>query len=286
MEGFFFRRDVDTLKSVLGFARHFADLFTANRLPVAAAALSYNLTMTFFPLLIVLYSMLGNSYGKALRVLAFAENLMAADTIAAIRDFLSYVATHRSAAMLTAGITVLVTSASAAVRTLQSTIGAMQGGTRFREIWGVLFSVVFSLVLVAGLYVTILIMLAGRGLISQLNSVIPIIDISGSWEYMRFLLLGGIQLLLLWGIYLISRREGERYRTYPGAILASLAMLGVSFAFSAFIGASVRYPLVYGSLASLILLMYWLYSCSLVIFCGAALNIAIRDWKQESENIT
>ena len=268
------------------FARHFADLFTANRLPVAAAALSYNLTMTFFPLLIVLYSMLGNSYGKALRVLAFAENLMAAETIAAIRDFLTYVATHRSAAMLTAGMSVLVISASAAVRTLQSTIGAMQGGSRFRGVWGIAFSVVFSLVLVAGLYVTMLIMLAGRGLIGQLNRIIPIIDISGSWEYMRFLLLGGIQLLLLWGIYLISRREGERYRTYPGAILASFAILGVSFAFSAFIGASVRYPLVYGSLASLILLMYWLYSCSLVIFCGAALNIAIRDWKVKRDSIT
>ena len=189
-------------------------------------------------------------------------------------------------ALLTAGISVLVISSSAAVRTLQSTIGAMQGGSRFRGVWGIAFSVVFSLVLVAGLYVTMLIMLAGRGLIGQLNSIIPIIDISGSWEYMRFLLLGGIQLLLLWGIYLISRREGERYRTYPGAILASFAILGVSFAFSAFIGASVRYPLVYGSLASLILLMHWLYSCSLVIFCGAALNIAIRDWKLKRDSIT
>ena len=38
--------------------------------------------------------------------------------------------------------------------------------------------------------------------------------------------------------------------------------------------------MVYGSLASLILLMLWLYFCSLVIYCGAAFNIVLRDMKE------
>ena len=71
------------------------------------------------------------------------------------------------------------------------------------------------------------------------------------------------------------------YDTFPGAILATLAMVAVSYVFSAFIGASVKYPMVYGSLASLILLMMWLYFCSLVIYCGAAFNIVLRDMKRE-----
>ena len=57
--------------------------------------------------------------------------------------------------------------------------------------------------------------------------------------------------------------------------------MGVSVAFSAFIGASARYPLVYGSLASVILLMLWLYTCCMMIFCGAALNVALRDQHRE-----
>ena len=91
----------------------------------------------------------------------------------------------------------------------------------------------------------------------------------------------GIEYLLFWGIYLVSCKKGEAYDTFPGAILATLAMVAVSYVFSAFIGASVKYPMVYGSLASLILLMMWLYFCSLVIYCGAAFNIVLRDMKRE-----
>ena len=79
----------------------------------------------------------------------------------------------------------------------------------------------------------------------------------------------------------MSCPKGEAYDTFPGAILATLAMVAVNFVFSEFIGASVRYPMVYGSLASLILLMMWLYFCSLVIYCGAAFNIVLRDMKRE-----
>lgn len=274
------------MKKIWAFAERFIGMYNQNRLPMAAAALSYHLTMTFFPMVIVLYSMLGNNYVKAMRVLAFAEHLLAAETVSVIRDFLTYVATDRSPAMVAAGVTVLISSASAAVRVLQSTIGGMQGGERYRGIWGFLISFVYSILLVAGIYLVMIIMLAGRGLMNKLNSFIPIIDISRSWDSVRFLILGGIVLLLFWGIYLISQRKEDRYETFAGAILATLAMVAVSLAFSAIIGVSARYPLVYGSLASLILLMMWLYFCSLVIYCGAAINIVLRDMKAEKEKIT
>lgn len=271
----------EAVKKIWEFAERFIGMYNENRLPMAAAALSYHLTMTFFPMVIVLYSMLGNNYVKAMRVLAFAEHLLAAETVSVIRDFLTYVATDRSPAMVAAGVTVLISSASAAVRVLQSTIGGMQGGERYRGIWGFLISFVYSILLVAGFYLVMIIMLAGRGLMERLNSIIPLVDISAGWDSVRFLLLAGIELLMFWGIYLVSLKKGESYPTYPGAILATLAMVAVSYAFSAVLSASAKYPLVYGSLASMILLMLWLYSASLVIFCGAALNVILRDVKRE-----
>ena len=51
----------------------------------------------------------------------------------------------------------------------------------------------------------------------------------------------------------------------------------MSWVFSVFIAVSARYPLVYGSLASLVLLMFWLFLCCQIIFLGAALNVAVRD---------
>ena len=275
------------MKKLLEFARRFAGLCSESRLPMASAALSYNLTMTFFPLVIVLYTMLGNNYVRAMRVLAFIELFMASETVAAIHEFLIYVATDRSTAMLIAGITVLVSSASAAVRSLHYTIGRMQGGESYRGIRAVIYSIVFSVLLIAGLYIVIIILFAGSELAEIINSIIPVIDISGGWNDIRLLLIGGIELLLFWGIYLLSRKKGEPYETFPGALLATIAMSAVNHVFSVFIAESIKYSLVYGSLASMILLMLWLYFSSMVIYGGAALNIVLRDMKQaEQRNIT
>ena len=51
---------------------------------------------------------------------------------------------------------------------------------------------------------------------------------------------------------------------------AALAIVAASALFSWFIGLSSRYALVYGSLASLIVLLVWLYLCAAILLVGAA----------------
>lgn len=261
----------------LRFITEIVDIYTNKRIPRAAAALSYYLTMTVFPLIICLYTLLGNSYAKAILVLDFLEQFLAAETTRYIRNFLNYVAMSHNSAMLIAGLTVLVTSASAAVRTLQTTIGEMQGGKRFQGLMDFVFSVIFSLAFLAAMYFAILVMFTGQDFLELINGYLPFIDISSSWHWIRFLLLGGITFVIFWGIYEVSKRRSDKYRTFPGAVFATVGMVAMSLIFSAFIAASARYPLVYGSLASLILLMFWLFLCCQVIYLGAALNIALRD---------
>lgn len=264
-------------RKMIRFINSFSAIYSGKNLPRASAALSYYLTMTFFPLIICLYTLLGNSYDKAMRVLSFTENLMAEETTEILEDFLLYVSQNNSLAMMIAGLIVLLTYSSAAVRTLQASLGEIQGGQKYLGARGYLFSLVFSMLFMAALYFAILVMLTGRTVIERINHILPFIDISQSWNYVRFLVMGGIMYVIIWGTYESVKRRWDRYSTWPGAMAASLAMVGVSIAYSMFIGASTRYPLVYGSLASVVLLMLWLYTCCLVIYCGAALNIVIRD---------
>ena len=263
----------------ISFVKEFARLYTGKHITRSSAALSYYLTMTIFPLIICLYTMLGNSYIKAMTVLSFAEKFMAAETARSIEDFLLYVASNNSNAMMVAGLTVLVTSASAACRSLQATIGDMQGGQRFQGLFGFLFSIVFSLLFLAALYFAVLVMLTGHTVIDKTNELLPFIDISNSWNWLRFIVLFGIFFVIIWGVYEISKRSSDNYHTFGGAILSTVASVVVCVVFSIFISASAKYPLVYGSLASVILLMFWLYTCCLMIYCGAVFNITIRNIK-------
>ena len=197
--------------------------------------------MTFFPLIICLYTLLGNSYEKAVRILSFAEHLMAAETVSYLRDFLSYVAANNSSAMMVAGITVLVTSSSAAVRSLQATIGEMQGKQRYQGIMGFIFSIVFSLLFLAAIYFAMLVMLTGRSFMLKLNSFLPFIDISNSWNSMRFVVLAAIDYVIIWGCMrylslLIATTA------HAGSYSASF-LVGVSahFLYSLGVGRSIRW---------------------------------------------
>ncbi len=269
------------MKKLLKLPQRITWYYMHYNLPRAAAALSYYMTMTFFPLIICLYSLLGNNYHRIMETLDFLSQFLSSQTTTMLRNFLGYVVLSRSDGMFVAGITVLLTSASAGVRTMQLTIGEMQGGQRHTGLSAFLFSLVYSIAFVASIYFAILVVFTGRTVIERLNGLLPFIDISSSWDWIRFLLLGGIVFVILWGMFLIVKQRGARFRCYPGALFATVGMVVMSLIFSAFIAVSTRYPLVYGSLASVILLMFWLFLSCQIIMLGAAVNLALRDVLEE-----
>ena len=142
-------------------------------------------------------------------------------------------------------------------------------------------NLIFSVVFVAAIYFAIVVIFTGRDFLQTVNGWLPFIDIGNSWQWIRFLLLAGIFFIIVWAVYAVSKQRYREYRTFPGAAFAMIGMVVMSYAFSVFIAASTRYPLVYGSLASLILLMFWLFLSCQIIYLGAALNLVLRDIKRE-----
>ena len=254
--------------------------YNYRQIPIASAALCYYTTMTVFPLIICLYTLLGRNYGQAIEILAFMEQFLSTGAIATIQSFLGYVSQNHSMGMAIAGATVLLSSASAGVRSMQVTIGRMQGGARYPGIGGFIFSLFFAVVFLVATWFAIIVLFTSKDLLTLLNSKLPFFDISGSWYWVKYVLLAVIMFLFIWVTYRVSRKKHMHYALWPGALIATIGIVVMSLVFSAFIAASARYSLVYGSLASIILLMYWLYLIGQVIYIGAAFNIALRDLRQ------
>ena len=84
--------------------------------------------------------------------------------------------------------------------------------------------------------------------------------------------IGMVLLFVLLTYRLSLPRGGTRPPILPGAILASAALVAFSVLFSWFIGLSSRYSLVYGSLASVIILLVWLYLCGNILIVGNVFN--------------
>ena len=267
------------MTSVLAILKDVYDIYLNRKVPRASAALSYYLTMTLFPLIICLYALFGQNYQVAMNVFNYLEQFLTPSVHELIKSFLMHVAGTSGRTVLIAAITMLVVSASAAVRVLQGTIGEMQGGHRFRATTDYIVSFALSVALLLAVYLSLVVLLTGRRFLDWVQQSFSINLADSWWLSARFTLLGGVAFLLFWGIFGFTRPRNDKYLVLPGALLATAGVMLMSTLFSRLIASSARYSLVYGSLASLILLMLWLYLICQAIFVGAALNIALRDRK-------
>jgi membrane protein len=88
---------------------------------------------------------------------------------------------------------------------------------------------------------------------------------------------------VIYGLYILSAPKATRKRDrLPGALLAASALVGVSAVFSRMISESAKYAMVYGSLASVIILMTWIYMCCVIIVTGNVFNISLIRAKEKN----
>lgn len=143
-------------------------------------------------------------------------------------------------------------------------------------------SVVLSLLFLLTIYLSVVVIFTGdwffwfleQHLPARIAQLVPLALLSRLWLWLRYLLLFCFVLALVLIVYRagISHKHLSSRVLLPSALLTALAMAACSAVFSWFIGMSSRYALVYGSLASLVILLVWLYLCGNILLLGAVVG--------------
>ncbi len=255
-----------------------ADIFLKKQITRSAAALSFFLTMSIFPFLICLNWMVGTLRVDVTEIASFFGGFIPKETLSVINDYLAYIENSQSLPMLIGGLVLMATTSSSAFRTIRTAMDDIYARSRPRPLWTWVFSFLASFVFLLSVYFCILILLTGGWflkLLTQHFGIAPLID---HWSWIRFLVLFLFVLLMVYGLNRVAAprgREEPRISVIGGALLTAFALVVVSILFSFFIGLSARYSLVYGSLASVIILMVWLYACCNILFIGSILNAVL-----------
>ncbi len=257
--------------------RRLARLYFGKRVSRSAAAMSFFLLLTVFPLLICLNGMLGSLFPSTERFEAFARGLMPAETLSGVADYLRYIGKSSGRGMLTAGLALMLSSAAAVFRATHNIMADLRGKPRFRALQSWPLSFLFSLIFLAVMYFAALVVLLGERLLAALARHFAFIDPDSLWTALRYPILFLLVFLMLWGLYRVTSPPEARRGLALGALAASAGIELLSAAFSAFIGMSARYALVYGSLTSLVMLMLWLYFCCTLVILGNALNLCLQN---------
>ncbi len=73
-----------------------------------------------------------------------------------------------------------------------------------------------------------------------------------------------------------SRRPAKKRWVFPGILFTTFSWLLLSYGFSKFVAAFGNYNAVYGSLASVIILLIWFWLTAFVVIVGAELNAELE----------
>ena len=283
MRGAFFQ-----LSPVL-FVRDMVQTYGRLGVSRAAASLAYFLILTLFPLLVCVNFFIGLLELDPEAVFSALDPLLPRESLSIILEYLTYVSgipQSQSTPLLLASLFTILLSASAGLRTLLKTMDELYQVRHVSSLRRVAVSVILSLLFLLTIYLSIVVIFTGdwffqvleERLPPPLAELIPLRLLSQLWGWLRYLLLFFCVLLLVLAVYRMGtppplRREKKVLRLT--ALLSAGALVACSVLFSWFIGMSSRYSLVYGSLASLIILLVWLYFCGNILLVGA---VAGRVW--------
>ncbi len=127
---------------------------------------------------------------------------------------------------------------------------------------------------------------------STLSGLIPVFNIPFRdialhetliWRIGAFLLPAGINLLLFWALYQwVPTLKVSKKASLTGATIASLAWELLNFFFTKYLSSTIsQYQLVYGSLGTIMALLFWIYLTMMIALIGAHLTASIQKAVQD-----
>lgn len=269
------------------FVREIVELYFSAHVSRSAAELAYFLILSFFPILICVNAFVGALDLDISVVLGEVERFLPGGVAAILADYVGYITENQTGGMLLAGLFVTLVSASAALRALMRIMDDIYGNRNYTGLWRIVVSVGIALLLLLTIYLSIVVLLTGDWFLRFLERFLPIHAALWDWQWLRFVILFALVLTFILLLYRISAPiEKPHPPILTGAALAAVALAGASILFSWFIGMSSRYSLVYGSLASVIILLVWLYLCGNILILGNVFNCVWYRRKKQNRNGT
>ena len=176
-------------------------------------------------------------------------------------------------------IVVLWTAARGMVALIRG-LNAVYGSSRDRKPWlSMPFSFLYTLLMIAAIIFLLFFRVFERQIALVLEQHLPespVFDfLRTQWHSLTVFL---IALAIFASLYtILPSRKQNFLRQIPGAAIAAVAWLLFSFVFSLYTQGFNIYSTLYGSLATLAILMFWIYCCVYILLFGAYVNRFLEE---------
>ena len=228
-----------------------------------SAALTYYLLFALFPLLVFISTLLGILKLDVDSVTQVLSQIVPADVMSVLESYLEYVSANASRQLLWFSLIFSVWFPMRATSCLLHSLRKAFGLGPPRKM------------LTIGL--TLLLVTVGRRALEFLSGLIELpagfIDL---WSYLRFIVLGVVMFLMLTVLYMLARGQRRPLKEVaPGVGISLAAWMVLSLAFSYYVENFANYSVLYGSIATVVVVLLWLYMSGTVLIMGAEYSAVI-----------
>ena len=248
--------------------------------PRDSAALTYYLLFAVFPLLVFVSVLLGALQLNVESITAFISRFAPPAVVSIIRAYLQYISGNANRNLLWFSLVFSIWFPMRATSCLMHSVRKAYGYGPPSSMWhGILRTLIFAVFLIISITLTALLTVVGRRVLEFVSTLITIpaefIDI---WSYLRFILMGVIMAVMLWLLYMLALGEKiPASQVWPGVLVSLVGWLAVSMAFSYYVENFAHYAELYGSIATIVVSLLWLYWSGMVLILGAELNGALMS---------
>ena len=249
-----------------------------------AAQMTYHFVLALFPMLIFLLTLLGQFINVSAAQINQKVNQYITDGSIAhtISKIIEGISKNSSGGILSIGLILAIWSASNGMSAIINSFNVAYDVEDARN--GIvlkLLSVLYTLVLGAVFVVAVVLITLGPVINKFLFGPLGL-DQQIEWIFNVVRIV--IPLIIIFIIYTVLYSVAPYVKTklrsvLPGALFTSVIWLLGSFLFSWYISNFSNYNKTYGSLASIIILILWLYITSFIIIIGAEINAIIHQRK-------
>ena len=250
-----------------------------------SAALTYYLLFAIFPLLIFVSTLLGVLELDIASITAVLAPILPSDVVDIIRTYLEYVAANQSRQLLWFSLVFSIWFPMRSTGCLMHSLRKAFGRSAPENILlGQLRTLLFTIWMIFVIGLTLALVVVGRRALYFLSGFLPLSEtVISVWGYLRFIILGLVMAISLGILYQLALGQRRPLReVLPGVGSSLAAWLLLSMAFSYYVENMARYAQLYGSIATIVVVLLWLYMSGQVLILGAELSASLIHRKKHA----
>ena len=265
----------ESMRTVLRWVKGFLKKNAEDHLGAYASQAAYFIVLSAFPFCIFLLTLLRYSpltHEDLLNILQMLSPKMANDVI---RSVMKEVYEQSTIAITSFTIIFVLWSAGRGILSITRGINEIYHINETRNYFYIRFiSAVYTLWLAVALIVTLGLLVFGNVIYRKVIQLLPVLhDFAAFVISIRMLIIFCLLTLFFIFVYrVLPNKKTPLLYVLPGAISCSIGWMITSSIFAIYFNTSHSFTYMYGSLAGIMMIMLWLYTCMYQLFLGAELN--------------